>query len=383
MVAIQKSTLGITRLFQRVGSGDVLFVTNGVGDSALYRTENIAEELNLHGFCARVTVQDNPFLLKYTDRFGIFVFHRVVFTKRIESLMGILSNKGKTLIFETDDLVYDPQYFCQTEAYHNMGSAEKALYAEGLGGEILKNASVRACTTTTTYLAEKLKERGKRVFLVPNRLSQKDVHIAKEICEKSFHPAIHNSQASTPTTNITVGYFSGTASHNKDFATISAALQKIFRKYENVTLLVVGPLKLDEDLKEFSDRIVQKPYTPREKHFQNVASIDINLAPLEICNPFCESKSELKFFEAGIVGVPTIASATRTFQEAITDGVDGFVAQTTEEWIKKLSQLIENKDLREKMGELAYKKTMRDYTTENAHNDEYYSYLRDCIQHEA
>jgi hypothetical protein len=34
---------------------------------------------------------------------------------------------------------------------------------------------------------------------------------------------------------------------------------------------------------------------------------DLILAPLEFGNPFGEAKSELKFFEAALVGVPTIA----------------------------------------------------------------------------
>ena len=49
-------------LFRRVRSGDVLFVSNGVGDSARYRTVNVAEELGSNGFRTAVTVQDNPFL---------------------------------------------------------------------------------------------------------------------------------------------------------------------------------------------------------------------------------------------------------------------------------------------------------------------------------
>ena len=40
------------------------------------------------------------------------------------------------------------------------------------------------------------------------------------------------------------------------------------------------------------------------------ARFDINLAPLEVGNPFCEAKSQLKFFEAGLVNCTTIASPT-------------------------------------------------------------------------
>ena len=34
-----------------------------------------------------------------------------------------------------------------------------------------------------------------------------------------------------------------------------------------------------------------------------IAQTDINLAPLEMDNPFCQAKSEIKFVEAALVGV--------------------------------------------------------------------------------
>ena len=45
-------------------SGDVLFITGGVGDSARFRAHNVAEELRLKGLRCYTTMPDNPFLLK-------------------------------------------------------------------------------------------------------------------------------------------------------------------------------------------------------------------------------------------------------------------------------------------------------------------------------
>src|SRR5665648_179745 len=59
-----------------VKPGDILFITAGVGDSALYRAHNQAEELRTHGFKVSVTMQDNPFLTSLSKKFKIFVFHR-------------------------------------------------------------------------------------------------------------------------------------------------------------------------------------------------------------------------------------------------------------------------------------------------------------------
>ena len=67
-------------LFRRVQPGDILFISGGVGDSARYRCEHVAEEFVLRGYRTSVTVQDNPFLLSYAERFSVFVFHRVLNT---------------------------------------------------------------------------------------------------------------------------------------------------------------------------------------------------------------------------------------------------------------------------------------------------------------
>lgn len=121
---------------------------------------------------------------------------------------------------------------------------------------------------------------------------------------------------------------------------------------------------------------------PREKHFENIAQVDINLVPLELGNSFCEAKSELKFIEAGVVGVPTIASATGTYQYAIKNGIDGYVAQNNQEWEKYLQELIDDSELRKKMGQNAKKKVIDHYTNKNSHNEEYYNFLKSKLQRE-
>lgn len=354
-------------MFRFVGEGDILFITGGVGDSARYRTDHVAEELGLQGFKCSIAVQDNPMLTGYADKFKIFIFHRVLFTPGVKKLIEKIKAQKKEIIFETDDLVYDPEYLQYMDYFQKMNVFEKKLYENGVGGEILTDPYVKVCTTATTYLADKLREKGKQVFIVPNKLSDKDLEIINHI---------QNTKYKTQDTKIKLGYFSGTISHNKDFATITEALVRIMEKYSNVELFLVGPLDVESRLNKFKTRIKQLPYAPRAKHFANIATVDINLTTLEIGNPFCEAKSELKFFEAGIVGVPTVASATRTFLEAIEDGVDGFTAAGTHEWVDKLEKLILDEKLRKSMGEKAREKAMQKYTVKNSHNEAYYNYLK-------
>ncbi len=351
-------------------SGDVLIIASGVGDSAHYRAFNVAEELNLHGIKTVVTMQDNPFLTIFAKRFRVFIFQRTIVTPTVEKLIAKIKRQQKKIIFETDDLVFDVKFMHATDSYKNMSKFEKMQYKKGVGEEILADPYVAVCTASTRYIADILEEKGKKVFLVLNKINQTEQQIAQEIVE--------NKQERNDD-NIRLGYFSGTMGHNRDFATITNALIKILEKYPQVKLLLVGPLETESRLNQFSDRIEQLPMVSREKHYHNIAQVDINLAPLELGDAFCEAKSELKFFEAGIVEVPTVAVANQTFSGAITDGVDGFLAHGTDEWVEKLSRLIEDEGLRKSMGEKARKKALANYTVKNARNEAYYSYLRHFI----
>ena len=248
-------------------------------------------------------------------------------------------------------------------------SFEKKLYEKGVGGEILADDYVRWGLVSTTFLKEKLEEKGKQVFLVRNKVCQQDVADSQKI--------LAEKKDRQPSGLVTLAYFSGTASHNKDFAVIARPLEKLMEKYPQTRLFVGGPLDLDEKFyKRFFFRITKSPFVTRKENFQNIVQADINLAPLEIDNPFCMAKSELKFFEAGLVATPTIATATQAFKEAIEDGQDGFLAANQKQWLEKMEKLILDENLRKTLGENARRKVLEKYTTAKTDNPAFINMLK-------
>lgn len=371
----------ISILFYFPPSADLLFVSSGaIGDSWRYRVKNVAEELSLHGISSSIVVQENFWLSQFSDKFKIYIFHRTGNNSQIEKFIKKLKKKNREIIFETDDLLFDPKYVLNQDFYENANPRAKKFYEKGVGVEIVNDEYVKVCTTTTDFLAAKLREHGKEVFVVPNKLSKKDLEIAEKIvANKASKVQKKCSAPHAQCSMVKIGYFSGAHSHNKDFATVTDVLMQILEKHENVELFLVGPLDIESRLNRFADRVKQFPYAQREKHFENVASVDINIAPLEIGNSFCEAKSELKYFEAGIVEVPTVAAATDPFVRAVKDGVDGYVAKGTAQWTQKLEKLITDEELRKTMGKSAREKALAQYTTINAKNEEYYNYLKSKI----
>jgi len=343
----------VCKSLKPVGSGEILIVTGAVGDSARYRADHSAEYLNLNGKITKVTTQDNPCLRHYASRFNEFVFHRVVFDKRISKFVEQIKNRKKKIIFDIDDLVYDPQYLKYMDYYLKMTETEKEFYKNGVGGEILADPYVRDCTAATEYLSQKLRDLGKNVQVIRNRLSLQDQEYARTILE---------GYKQRDDDQIRLGYFSGTRSHDKDFETITEPLLKVLAEFKDARLVIVGPLNLNSRFKDFKEQIIRLPFVSRKKHFKNISSIDINLIPLEIGNPFCESKSEVKYIEAGILAKPSVTSATQTFKQTIENNVDGLITNNSDEWHEGLVRLIESSDLRKQMGLRAQKKVLAKYS---------------------
>jgi Skp family chaperone for outer membrane proteins len=137
-------------------------------------------------------------------------------------------------------------------------------------------------------------------------------------------------------------------------------------KFPQLRLHIGGPLRLDARFHRFQQRIHRSPYLSWQELPQLIAAVDINLAPLEIENPFCQAKSEIKWMEAALVGVPTVATATDAFQYAVRHGEDGLLAASPEDWHDLLSRLILDQSWREEIGRAAYRRAYADYTPEVA-----------------
>ena len=60
------------------------------------------------------------------------------------------------------------------------------------------------------------------------------------------------------------------------------------------------------------------------------------------------------------MGIPGVYSQIQPYVEIIEPGVNGFMASTVDEWFLRLCQLIEDSDLRDRVGSQALK-TVKDH----------------------
>ncbi|HVP10881.1 MAG TPA: glycosyltransferase, partial [Phycisphaerae bacterium] len=129
-----------------------------------------------------------------------------------------------------------------------------------------------------------------------------------------------------------IAYMSGSATHNEDFDLVAPVLARIMAERRDVRLMIGGFLDLPDDVAARADRIIRLPFQDWRVQLWAMNLARVNLAPLAKVNEFTNGKSALKFFEAGAIGLPTVASPTEPFEAAIRSGANGFLARTTESW---------------------------------------------------
>ncbi len=160
---------------------------------------------------------------------------------------------------------------------------------------------------------------------------------------------------------VIIGYASGTATHNHDFTVAKPAIKKTLQKYSHTELWLIGPIDPGEDWGDLTERIRHINLVPWRRLPSLLCQFDINIAPLVADNPFSQSKSEIKYMEAGLVRVPTIASPISAFRYAIQSGENGWLAESNQDWEKRLSELVEDTRLRKQMGNQAYQDVIARY----------------------
>lgn len=318
-----------------------------------YRCEFQKEQLEKQGLTGDVKffteVEDD--WLKYYD---IFILYRLPITDEIKEFIKMAKKLNKLVIFDIDDLVFDNKLVREKHEVEEMDGDERKVYFDGIKRhrETMKLCNYGVASTET--IAKYMENYIPTVLVNRNSVPNDLIFRSKKVWK--------NKKISRLKNKIVLGYFSGSKTHDDDLRLIEDALIKIFNKYPNVVLFLVGPLRLGKKLEKYNNRIVRKNFVKYEKLPELIAQIDINLSPL-IVNEFNNGKSEIKYTEAALVKKPTIASDTEAFKYAIRDGETGFIAKNKNEWIEKISKLIENKDLRKKIAVNAYQDVVRNYNT--------------------
>lgn len=332
-----------------MSSHPVVIMSGVQGDTRRYRAFHLCEQLRLAGYDCALTHIALPESKKIASFAKILILQRVPWDDYVSALIKLARKNGAAIISDIDDLIFDPESMKWIDSPDFSDPVRAGLYRQNLLRNRRTLLESDAILTSTDFLAEQVSQLGKPVWVHRNAFSL-------EMLASSL--AFNSTLTKDPSQTI-IGYASGTPTHDQDFALVSSTLKRLLVKHNNLYLHLVGHLTINPDL--FGEKAILKNFVPWRELPKLLAQFSINLAPLRTNNPFSQSKSEIKFIEAALVKVPTIASPTQAFCSAIETGKNGFLAQSETEWEYILDTLIENPGLREEIGDNAFNDVMQKY----------------------
>jgi glycosyltransferase involved in cell wall biosynthesis len=343
----------------------VLFLSGCPGDAKRYRCDHHAEQLGLLGVTADVAIYGDIDLAWAVRSYAYFVLHRVPFGPDVDYFLREARRAGRTVIFDTDDWVFDVGSIPHVAALEDMRAEDRELYRQGLERYRATMLRCDGAIVSTEPLARRAGALLGRVVVHANVASREMTRLAARARR------LREVRAATgrPNGDVVLAYLSGTPTHKRDFAEVESSLLWLMERYPAARLLTVGHIDVRDTFGRFGARHSHLPLMPWQRLFEVMSEVDVNLAPLERRNPFTECKSSIKYLEAALVGVPTIATPLPDFQRVIESERNGCLADSKEAWRDGLRQLVESQSLREAVGGRALEDALAKHTTASVASD--------------
>lgn len=261
-----------------------------------------------------------------------------VFLKHEAAIIGpaiieTLIHRSKVpIIYDMDD-AYFVRYISPTNKYFSY------LKFPGKTDRICKLSA--HIVVGNSYLRDYALQHNSNVTIIPTTIDTKKYTV------KEINP---NKE------KLTIGW-TGSHSTLQHLDTLKSALLKLRNKHP-FKLHVIGGTNFDLPGVE-----VYAQDWKAETEVSDLHNFDIGIMPLPD-NEITRGKCGLKALQCMAIGIPTVCSPVGVNSEIIQDGVNGFLASTDDEWVEKLSLLIESPELQIRLGQAGRKTVEEWYSAE-------------------
>jgi len=322
-----------------------------------YRIEQKVEHLEAAGYDVSVYNFHNQLHQFVSDvyKYQAVIFYRVPSTIPVFFAIRKATEQGLVTFCDFDDLlVYEDDDY---ESY--LGQITREDYVEiklnvPMYGHVISLCEY-AIAPTSALAAEMAKiVASRQAFVHRNAFGLAHERVAM------------NPPPERADKRVTVFYGSGTKRHKEDFRDlVEPALVEIVKRYGELVHIVlagdtvtseagriwyVNPTIPAEALEAIRQNItVIGPLWDIDEYWSILQKCDINLAVLKN-NPATDCKSEIKWMEAAMFGIPSVVSGSATHREVVEHGVTGLICDTPEEWIAALDLLVGDDELRRRIG---------------------------------
>lgn len=227
---------------------------------------------------------------------------------------SLISKLNKKIIFDYDDALFEiPNSMGFRYLYYLRGKNKIA--------NVIKLS--RHVIASNRYLADYALRYNKNVTIIPTSVDLAKHKNKKDIKEKD---------------KLVIGWI-GRPGSVFYLEKIKNVFTTLAQKY-NFVLKVVGARQLNLA----GVNLAVKAWR-LEEEIGDLESFDIGIMPLTE-DAWAQGKSAAKLLEYMAAGIPVVCSPVGINREIVSDGKSGFFARTEQEWVEKLSILIENIEIR-------------------------------------
>lgn len=223
------------------------------------------------------------------------------------------------------------------------------------------------CKTATTvivgnsYLAQYAQQHNNNVHIVPTTIDT-------EYHKKKTTQQHANKQP------VVIGW-TGTSTTLKHLYSLADIFVEIKEKYgDSVQFSVIADTK-----PTLNNVMFNFEYWSLDNEIEQLSKFDIGIMPLPD-NKWTRGKCGFKGLQYMALEIPAVMSPVGINSDIVIDGQNGFLPCNNSEWVEALSQLIENKDLRQSMGQQG-RKTIETKFSVESNKDNYLKIIDSSIKH--
>lgn len=250
----------------------------------------------------------------------------------------------KKIIYDFDDAIWLTDKLSESKI-------EKLIRWRSKVSSICKWSYKISCGNA--YLADYAKQFNSNVIINPTTIDTEQVHNPYRLMK--ITPSRQKELISKDNSSVVIGW-TGSHSTLKYLKSLETVLGKIEAKFEQVSFMVIADRKPEMRLR----RLNFIPWN-KETEVEDLFRLDIGIMPLPD-DEWAKGKCGFKALQYMALGIPAVISPVGVNNTIIQHGVNGFLADTEQEWFEALSQLIEKKELRKNIGIKAIETVEKNYS---------------------